>query len=119
MFSCAVVLFFSVTGSTLNHPSWFGGDAERVREAKGQIRLEWVTNPSESQNASDSNAGVARLEIVDQLRSEAGARGQMKDFTVDESQCIVAFRAPSYTADAFIDRTTGHLTLAIYLVFVP
>lgn len=111
MFSCTVVLFFSLTGITLNHTSWFGGDTERVREAKGQIRLEWVTNPSESHNTSDPNDGVARLEIVEQLRSEAGVSGKMKDFTVDESQCIVAFRAPGYTADTFIDRATGHYDL--------
>ena len=30
MFSLAVVLFFSVTGITLNHPDWFFGGAERA-----------------------------------------------------------------------------------------
>ncbi len=111
MFSCAVVLFFSVTGITLNHPSWFGGDAARVREVKGQLRMEWIGNSSETENIRDSLSGVSRLEIVEHLRSEAGARGKLKDFTLDESQCIVAFRAPGYTADAFIDRTTGQFDL--------
>jgi hypothetical protein len=111
MFSCAVVLFFSVTGITLNHPSWFGGDRETVRELKGQVPLEWVQNSSELKDTSDPNRGVARLEIVEHLRSEARAHGAMKDFTVDDSQCIVAFRAPGYTADAFIDRVTGQYDL--------
>ena len=107
MFSCFVVLFFSVTGITLNHPSWFGGESDRVREAKGTLRMEWLANSDENANANDASAGVSKLEIVEQLRSEAGARGKMKDFTIDDSQCIVAFRGPGYTADAFIDRTTG------------
>jgi uncharacterized protein len=102
MFSCAVVLFFSVTGITLNHPDWFGGESERVREATGSIPVEWVTV---------GEASVSRLEVVEHLRKEGKARGAMKDFTIDENQCIVAFRSPGYTADVFIDRTTGKYDL--------
>ncbi len=84
---------------------------ENVRESKGQVPLKWVATPSELKDASDPNSGVARLEIVEHLRSEARVHGAMKDFTVDDSQCIVAFRAPGYTADVFIDRVTGQYDL--------
>ena len=99
MFSCAVVLFFSATGITLNHPSWFGGDRESLRETTGAVELSWL---------GDS---ISKLEVVEYLRSQAGVRGALKDFSVDETQCIVAFRAPGYTADVFIDRTTGKFDL--------
>ena len=33
MFGLAAVLFFSVTGLTLNHPDWFFGNVEHVTEA--------------------------------------------------------------------------------------
>lgn len=99
MFSCAIVLFFSVTGITLNHPSWLGGDNAVVRESKGELKPEWLTA-----NAPESNDGIAKLEIVEFLREHERVHGSMKDFTVDETQCIVAFRAPGYTADVFIDR---------------
>ena len=42
MFGLAAVLFFSVTGITLNHPDWAFGQVERRREAKGQVDLKWI-----------------------------------------------------------------------------
>lgn len=98
MISCAIVLFFSVTGLTLNHPTWFGASVERVRESSGELKREWLAG---------ADGQPAKLEIVEHLRHAAGARGAISDFTVDESQLIVAFRAPGYTADAFIERDTG------------
>src|SRR5580704_9466378 len=42
MFGLAAVLFFSVTGITLNHPDWAFGQVERRREAKGRVELRWI-----------------------------------------------------------------------------
>ena len=42
MFGLAAVLFFSVTGITLNHPDWVFGQVERRREAEGQMDLKWI-----------------------------------------------------------------------------
>src|SRR3954468_1125799 len=41
MFGLAVVLFFSVTGLTLNHPDWFGEPERRV-SAQGRMAPEWL-----------------------------------------------------------------------------
>ena len=38
MVSFAIVLFFSVTGLTLNHPSWLGGDKQVNVKNKGKLR---------------------------------------------------------------------------------
>ena len=42
MFSLGVVLFFSVTGITLNHPDWFFSGAEGSRDAEGDVRSQWL-----------------------------------------------------------------------------
>ncbi len=42
MFGLAAVLFFSVTGITLNHPDWFFGSAERQDQAEGQVDRKWL-----------------------------------------------------------------------------
>src|SRR3954462_8922712 len=42
MFGLAAVLFFSVTGLTLNHPDWFFAQAERSDRAEGRIDPKWL-----------------------------------------------------------------------------
>src|SRR4051812_8291779 len=41
MFGLAAVLFFSVTGLTLNHPDWFG-ETERRVSARGRMTPQWL-----------------------------------------------------------------------------
>jgi hypothetical protein len=115
MFGLAAVLFFSATGVTLNHPDWFFGEAERSVQSEGQIdpKLLRIENPSGPQvdAGGDAAAQVARLEVVEALRRAHGIRGALAEFKVDEAECVVAFKGPGYSADAFIDRDTGRYTL--------
>ncbi len=94
MFSFAVLLFFAVTGLTLNHANWFDGQ-EHTRQFKGSIDRKWV------------GKDVDKLEIVEHLRSTHHITGALHDFRVDDTQCSVAFKGPGYAADASIDRETG------------
>lgn len=112
MFGLAAVLFFSVTGITLNHPDWFFANQERQEQAEGDIKAEWlhVAPRSESEDADPSNE-VAKLEIVEHLRQKHGIHGALADFRVDDIECSVTFKGPGYAADAFIDRETGHYNL--------
>lgn len=107
MFGLAAVLFFSVTGLTLNHPDWFG-EAERRVSAQGTLTPDWV-RPNTS--ASESSQ-VAKLEVVEYLRKTHGVRGALAEFRVDEQECTVTFKGPGYAADAFIDRASGRYELA-------
>ncbi len=50
MVSFAVVLFFSVTGTTLNHPTWFAS-AVRARELQGSVPLGLMERISDSEAA--------------------------------------------------------------------
>jgi hypothetical protein len=99
MFSFGVLLFFAVTGYTLNHQEWFSGQ-QRTYQYKGSLDPKWLktTGPD----------GVAKLEVVERLRKVHHITGALSDFRVEDSQCEVSFKGPGYTADAFIDRATGN-----------
>jgi len=117
MFGLAAVLFFSVTGLTLNHPDWFPGIGERRTEAEGMIRPEWLhkagaSGSSEPRERPDPSAQIAKLEIVEYLRATHAIHGALAEFRVDDQECVASFKGPAYAADAFIDLTSGayHIT---------
>ncbi|MBZ5642142.1 MAG: PepSY-associated TM helix domain-containing protein [Acidobacteriia bacterium] len=104
MLSFALLLFFAVTGLTLNHAEWFDSH-ERPAEFHGTLNKDWV-NPSGS-------AGVAKDEIVSYFRTTYRTRGALSDFHLDADQCEVLFKGPGYEADATIDRATGKYDVTI------
>ena len=99
MVSFAIVLFFSITGLTLNHPSWFGGDKQVVVKNKGTLNVKWV-------NQLDT-AKVAKLEIVEFLRKTHQVKGAVSEIRIDDYEVSVVLKAPAYSCDAFINRETG------------
>lgn len=103
MFSFVIVLFFSVTGLTLNHLDWFP-EKEVLQEADGRLNVAWV-------NAVDT-AQVKKLEIVEFLRASYHVKGQLNDFRIDETECSISFQGPGYTADIFVDRSKGTFHLS-------
>lgn len=107
MFGLAALLFFSVTGITLNHPEWFEAGPESTVEAQGRIRPEWLGF------GSSSPESVKKLEIVEHLRSAHGVRGPLADFRVDDQECSASFKGTGYAADAFIERETGEYRLTV------
>ncbi len=113
MFSLAVVLFFSLTGITLNHPDWFWSGAESTHEAEGEIKRAWlhIAGGHAPAEPAEPDRQVSKLEIVEYLRSTHAIHGALADFRVDEGECVVSFKGPGYGADAFIDRETGQYRL--------
>jgi hypothetical protein len=97
MGSLALVLFFAITGITLNHQDWFASQQVTV-DRHGTMNTSWLRS---------GPGGVDRLQVVEQLRSAAGVRGAVADFRIDDSQCEVMFKAPGYSASAVVDRMTG------------
>ncbi len=95
MVSFGILLFFAVTGLTLNHPDLFG-EHQQVTQYKGTVQKAWI-----------SGAEVGKLEIAEYLRKTHGIKGSVADFRVDDSQLSVSFKGPGYSADAFIDRQAG------------
>lgn len=98
MSSFAVVFFFAVTGLTLNHPQWFAKQV-RTTTTKGSIEASWT------HTANDGD--VRKLEIVELLRSRHGIQAALAEFRLDDRECDLSFKGPGYSADVFIERTTG------------
>jgi hypothetical protein len=94
MVSFAIVFFFAVTGLTLNHQQWFARQQKTV-QYKGQVDPRWL------------GANIAKLEIVEHLRSHHRISSAVSEFRVDDGQASVVFKGPGYEATAFLDRQTG------------
>jgi len=104
MLSFALLLFFAVTGLTLNHAEWFDSQ-QRPVIYHGTLNKAWV-------NTSDPGA-IAKNELVNYFRRTYRTRGALSDFHVDGEQCEVLFKGPGYEADATIDRATGKYDLSV------
>jgi uncharacterized protein len=104
MASFTVVFFFAATGLTLNHPDWFAS-GQKTTETHGVIQ--------KSQVRTTGPDGADKLAIVEGFRTRDRVHGAATDFRVDDAQLSVSFRAPGYTADAFIDRDTGKYDLTV------
>jgi hypothetical protein len=103
MFSFVIVLFFSVTGLTLNHLDWFP-EKEVLKEQEGKLPVSWV-------NVSDT-AKIKKLEIVELFRKEYRVKGLVNDFRIDDREVSISFQGPGYTADVFIHREDGKFQLS-------
>ena len=106
MFGFATIVFFSVTGITLNHPDWFGLARDQSRDVSGNLPEPMLVNHGERDE-------VDRLAIAEYLRHEYRLKGTVTDFRIDESECSVIWKGPGYSADAVIDRETGEYELSI------
>lgn len=103
MVSFGILLFFAVTGFTLNHAEALFGTAPVPREARGTLNPDWVRGTPDP--------AVARLEIVEHLRRQHGVRGLVGEFRTEEATCTIAFKGPGYTAEAIVDRASGRYEL--------
>jgi hypothetical protein len=97
MMSFVIVLFFAVTGLTLNHPDWFSHPHTTEHHGVADKTLLY------SQDAD----GADKLGLTEMLRSREHIHGAVSDFRIEDNQISISFRAPGYTADTFIDRDTG------------
>lgn len=114
MFGMATVLFFSVTGLTLNHPDWFF--EENTRSVSGTLNTDWLNtgNPPPSDwDEYDFSHTVEKLQVAEFLRLEHRLTGSVSDFLAFEDECEVTFQGPGYAATARIDRATGDYTLDV------
>jgi hypothetical protein len=75
---------------------------QRTTVYKSSIDPKWLRAGS---------AGIAKLEIVERLRTAHRITAAVSDFRVEDDQCEVSFKGPGYAADAFIDRATGRYEL--------
>lgn len=100
MFSLLVVLFFSVTGVTLNHPEW--GNMETRREASGTLPAGWYAGNS-----------VDWLKVAEYLRAQHHLHGTVGDHRFEGGEGALSFKGPGYAADCLFTQRTGEYRLTI------
>lgn len=105
LLSFTALLFFAVTGLTLNHPTWFGGSSVVSTTAEGELLGGLVPT------TGDDDAGIDKLQLVEFLRDKHGIRGALAELRADDRECTVAFKGPGYSADITIDRATSQYEL--------
>lgn len=98
MISMLLILFFAVTGLTLNHPEWTG--STQTTTTHGTLPATTV--------AGDT---VDYLAISEYLRSHEGVTGTAGDHGVEGSQGRIAWAGPSYEATVFFSTEDGTYTL--------
>jgi hypothetical protein len=96
MASFAVVLFFAVTGLTLNHADAMAGKPI-VRNLDGSL------TPKELGSKDHADT----LAIVEHIRNTDKVHGAVSDLRVEDDQISFSFRGPGYSADTTVDRATG------------
>lgn len=89
----AAVLFFAVTGLTLNHAAWFESGSEHERTLRRAVPLELL--------AGRDTLNVGSLERW--ARTEFGLHGDVNDASLDTQHGSILFKAPGYSADVEID----------------
>lgn len=98
LLSLVLVLFFAVTGLTLNHPEWTGGATTQT--VRGVLPA-GVTTPAE----------VDFLAASQYLRDTHHVTGEVTDHGVTAGQGRIAYQGPGYTAAVFFDVASGEYTL--------
>jgi hypothetical protein len=98
MASFGILFFFAVTGLTLNHAEWFASQ-QHTTQLRGAMDPKFL------------GKDVAKLEIVEHLRTAHGIHGAVNDFRIEDRDCSIAFKGPGYSADVLIDRSTGRYEL--------
>lgn len=91
-----VVLFFSVTGLTLNHPTWTLGGNGSTAQAEGVLPADFK-----------SGDAIDWLRVAEFLRKEHSLRGEVSARNESAGEGTISFRGPGYSADAFFATDTG------------
>jgi hypothetical protein len=99
MVSFTILLFFALTGITLNHQAAFTGEVKPHRFT-GTVDTALLRTPDAKKD-----------ELVAILRNRHGVKAALSDFRVDGDQVQVSFKGPGYAADGFIERATGKYEL--------
>jgi len=103
MFSLLAMLFFGLTGITLNHPTWGVGDPT-TEALEGRL-------PELSGEAPEAQL----LAISEFVRQQHGVSGQVVDFSAPQGDGMgtITYRAPGYSADLFFDTSDGSYDLTV------
>jgi uncharacterized protein len=93
-----IVLFFSITGLTLNHPSW--GAKTSVATTNGTMPANWKSGDT-----------IDWLVVAEHLRSANDVTGLVREHRSQSGEATIDFKGPGYTATGVVDIATGNYKL--------
>ncbi len=97
MAALLLVLFFGITGVTLNHPDWSIGSSVSTSTQSGTLPLEPVM----------SDGSVAYLSVSEFARRELGVTGDVEGFDSAAGSATIRYRKPGYSADLTFSLSNG------------
>ncbi|GAB3623686.1 PepSY-associated TM helix domain-containing protein [Mariniluteicoccus endophyticus] len=100
MVSLVVVLFFGVTGITLNHQEWTFGTQPVRTQVTGTL-------PATFKNSSGQ---VDFLAVATAIRGQQDVRGEVTDHSEQNGQGTITWQGAGYVADVQFDEATGEYT---------
>lgn len=103
MVALLLVLFFGVTGITLNHPDWTFGLDPVSADYAGTLPEEWIGD----------DGTIQFLAVSEYLRDAYDVDGEVVDFGSDATDGYISYREPGYSADVFFDLTSGDYRLNV------
>ena len=103
MVAFVIILFFGLTGITLNHPDWTFGDDVNTTTVSGQLPMDTTM----------ADGSVDFLDISEYVRDEYDVHGSVDSFDVTNGQGSIAYKNPGYSADLFFDVDTGSFELTV------
>ncbi|MEO0481819.1 MAG: PepSY-associated TM helix domain-containing protein [Planctomycetota bacterium] len=102
MLAFAALVFFSLTGLTLNHAEWFEGEPSES-EVVVELSSEWAS--------VDIEDGADLLQLVDRIRRDQSLAGAVEDVVAEPGYAEISFQGPGYAADVYIDQENGTYTV--------
>ncbi|MBU3702225.1 MAG: peptidase [Acidimicrobiia bacterium] len=89
MIALLLVLFFGVTGVTLNHPTWSIGSSVSTSTSTGTLAVA----------PTMGDGAVAWLPVSEYARAELGVSGEVEGFDSTGGSAAIRYRKPGYAAD--------------------
>lgn len=102
MISLVIVLFFGLTGITLNHPDWTFGDATDRRTFEGTLPA-----------GSTTPANTDFLAISEFVRATFDVKGAITDYGTNGADGTLNYKGPGYSATLFFRTDTGTFDLNV------
>ncbi|MCP5024906.1 MAG: peptidase [Actinomycetia bacterium] len=103
MIALLIVLFFGITGITLNHPDWTFGDATSLTTTSGTL----TADPTFDDGTIDW------LTISEEIRANYDIKGSVSNFGITGTEGTITFVNPGYSADLFFDTTDDSFDLTV------
>lgn len=103
MIAFLVVLFFGLTGITLNHPTWTLGDDVNTSQVTGTLPVDTTL----------ADGSVNFLGVSEYVRDTYGVAGHIDSFEVTNGDGSIAYKRAGYSADLLFDVDTGEFRLDV------